>query len=154
MPFPPATALDLRFDLSAPPPSVNPWSARGLRGTLTPIEAARGNQLLRRTVNGALINISAPQMRKYRLEAAGGDMSPPALDGLWVGMTLQVMCHVELAYYTAGGSPARLPVAGSQWVDGAFTYYRPQLSMMVVDLSIAREEWAAVVNWSLTLEEI
>ena len=47
------TVLDIRFDLAAPAPGVNPYSARGLRGTLAPIAAAQGDALLARTVNKA-----------------------------------------------------------------------------------------------------
>jgi hypothetical protein len=140
------------FDMVGP--GVNPYSARGLRGTLSPIDAARGNAHLARTVNGTLIDISATQMRKYRLEVTGNDQAPPALDGLWVGMAVTVSCHVELAYLTAGGSPERTPVSGSSRVEGAFTYYRPQFSMMVVEHQIEREEWESVYNWTLSLEEI
>jgi hypothetical protein len=46
------TDLDIRFDLAAAPPSVNPYSARQLRGTLSPVDAAKGSDKLRRTVNG------------------------------------------------------------------------------------------------------
>jgi hypothetical protein len=148
-----STSLDIVFPSSSVP-GVNPYSARALHGTLSPIDAARGADKLRRTINGALKDISAPQMRKYKLEIAGEDMAPPALDGLWVGMQVVVNCHVELAYLTAGGGPARTPVTGSEWVDGNYTYYSPQFQMLVVDLQIARQEWAAVVSWSLALEEI
>jgi hypothetical protein len=147
------TDLDIRFDLSAAPPGVNPYSARQLRGTLSPVEASRGSTLLRRTINGTLISIAAPQMRKYRLEAHGNDMAAPALDGLWVGMAVTVNCHVELAYLT-GGSPARTAVPGSTRADGAYSYYRPQLFMLVSELQLERQEWAAVVDWSLVLEEV
>jgi hypothetical protein len=135
-------------------PGVNPYSARALRGTMTPIDLARGPDKVARTVNGTLVDISAPQMRKYRLEASGEDMAAPALDGLWVGMQVTVNSHVELAYLTASGGPARTPVTGSESVDGAYTYYCPQFSMRIVELQIDRQEWAAVVSWSLTLEEI
>jgi hypothetical protein len=148
------TDLDLRFDLAAPAPGVNPYSARGLRGTLTPIDAAKGNDKLARTVNGTLVDISAPQMRKYRLEINGSDQAPPALDALWVGMVVIVASHVELAYLTATGFSGRVPVSGSERVEGAFTYYRPQLTMMVVEHQIEREEWEQAVSWSLTLEEV
>jgi hypothetical protein len=146
------TSLDIRFDASAAP-GVNPYSARGLRGMLSPVDAARGGDKLRRTVNGTLIDVSAPQMRKYKLEAQGGDMAAPSLDGLWVGMAVTVDCHVELAYQT-GGAPQRPPVPGSERVDGSYTYYSPQLAMLVSELQIEREEWGAVVNWSLVLEEV
>jgi len=148
-----ATALDIRFDIAAPAPGVNPFSARGLSGTLAPCDMAQGLDKLARTVNGTLISIAAPQMRKYRLEANGNDVAAPALDGLWVGMQVAVDAHVELAYLTAGGSPARTPVAGSSRVDGDYTYYRPHFDMLVVGHQIERDEYAAAVKWSMTLEE-
>jgi hypothetical protein len=148
------TALDLRFDLSAPAPGINPWSARGLRGTLTPIDAAKGTDKLARTVNGTLTDISAPQMRKYRLEVSGDDQAPPALDGLWVGMVVIVNSHVEMAYLTATGFSGRSPVPGSVRVEDAFTYYCPQFTMMIVEHQIERQEWGQAVSWSLALEEV
>jgi hypothetical protein len=148
------TALDIRFDLSAAAPGVNPYSARGLQGTLSPIAAAEGLDKLARTVNGTLIDISAPQMRKYKLEASGNDQAPPALDGLWVGMVVTVNSHVELGYLTATGSSSRTPVSGRVRTEGAFTYYCPQFAMMVVEYQVAREEWEQAVRWSLLLEEI
>jgi hypothetical protein len=148
-----STVFDIHFP-SDTAPGVTPYSARGLKGTLSPIDAAKGSDKLRRTVNGTLIDISAPQMRKYQLEVAGSDQAPPALDGVWVGMEVLVDCHVELAYLTAGGSAGRSPVTGSERVEGNYTYYRPQLSMRVVELEIERSEWEASVNWSLMLEEI
>lgn len=147
-----STVLDI--DAGSGAPGVNPYSARALRGTLRPIDLAAGDAKLARTVNGTLVDISAPQMRKYKLEVSGEDVSPPALDGLWVGMQVTVNCHVELAYLTAGGSPGRTPVPGSSSTDGAYTYYCPQFSMRVVELQVERQEWAAVVSWSLVLEEI
>ena len=140
--------------IAAAAPGINPYSARGLRGTLTPIDAARGSDKLARTVNGTLVDISAPQMRKYRLEISGEDQAPPALDGLWVGMVVVVSSHVELAYLTTTGFSGRTPVSGSVRVEGAFTYYRPQFTMMVVEYQIERQEWEQAVSWSLALEEV
>jgi hypothetical protein len=148
-----ATDLDIRFDLSAAPPGVNPYSARQMHGILSPIDAAKGNDKLRRTVNGGLVDISAHQMRKYRLEVHGGDDAPPALDGLWLGMQVTVDAHVELAYLS-GGSAGRTPVPGSPRVDGGMTYYRPRLIMLVAELNLDRDEWGAHTDWSLVLEEI
>lgn len=154
MSAPPYTVLDIRFNLAAAPPSVNPYSARGLRGTLSPIDAARGDDKLARTVNGSLIDISAPQMRKYRIEVTGNDQAPAALDGLWVGMVVTVNSLVEIGYLTAGGSAGRTAVPGSIRTEGDFTYYRPQLVMRIVELSLERQEWDAIVPWHLALEEV
>ena len=148
-----ATALDIRFDLAAAEPGVNPYSARGMSGTLAPIDLARGDSRLARTVNGTLIDISAPQMRKYRLEVQVTDQAPPALDGLWVGMQVSVDCMVELAHRT-GTVPSRPGVPGSTRVEGDYTYYMPRLSMLVVECDTSRQEWEATGSWSLTLEEV
>lgn len=148
------TVLDIRFDIAAAAPGVNPYSARGLRGTLSPIDHAKGLDKLGRTVNGTLVDLSAPQMRKYRLEVSGADQAPPALDGLWVGMVVHVSSLVELAYLTAIGSGGRTAVSGSTRTEGSYTYYCPQFTMMVVEYQQEREEWAANVPWSLVLEEV
>ena len=149
-PFP--TGFDIIISGNAP--GVNPYSARGLRGTLGPIDAAKGDNKLRRTVNGTLVSVAAPQMWKYRLEVQGNDVAPAALDGLWVGMQATVDCHVELAFLTAGGSASRPMVPGSERFDGDYTYYRPQLLMLIVELETSTDEWAAAVSWSMTLEEV
>lgn len=149
-PFP--TGFDLI--ISGDAPGVNPYSARALRGTLAPIDAARGDSKLRRTVNGTLVSIAAPQMWKYRLEVQGNDLAPAALDGLWVGMQATVDCHVELAFLTAGGSASRLMVPGSERFDGDYTYYRMRLEMLIVELETSADEWSAEVSWSMTLEEV
>ena len=148
-----ATALDIRFDIAEPAPGVNPYSARGLSGTLSPISLAQGDDKLARTVNGTLISLAAPQMRKYRLEVGGDDQAPPALDGLWVGMEVAVDCHVEMAYLTAGGSPSLTPVSGSSYTEGDYTYYRMRLQMIVVEWNVERDEWGAAVSWATSLEE-
>lgn len=148
------TSLDIRFNLAAPAPGVNPYSARGLTGTLSPIDVAKGADKLARTVNGTLIDISAPQMRKYKLEVRGTDQAPPALDGLWVGMVVTVNSLVELGYLTATGVSSRTAVSGSVRTEGNYTYYCPQFTMMVVECQVERQEWEQNVPWSLVLEEV
>lgn len=146
-----ATTFDIWVDGAGP--GVNPFSARGLQGTLTPIAMARGDDKLARTVNGNLVDLSAPQMRKYRLEVSGNDQAPPALDGLWVGMPVTVDCMVEMAH-RSGTVASRPGVPGSARTEGDYVYYQPRLSMMVVEYEVQRSEWAAEVSWSLALEEI
>lgn len=144
------TVFDIHFAAEAAP-GVAPYSARGLRGTLSLIDMITGG--LRRTVNGTLVDLSPAQMRKYRLEIAGQDQAPPALDGVWPGMPVTVDCMVELAHLT-GTVPSRAGVPGSARVEGDYTYYQPQLQMLVVEWQTERSEWAAEVSWSLTLEEV
>ncbi len=132
-------------------PGITDWSARGLTQTLDPIDAS-GN--LARTVNGALIDLSASQMRKYKSTISCTDQEMPAFDGIWPGMVLTVDCVPELGYLTAGGSPGRTVVAGSSRVSGVWTYFRPQLSMRVITYTVSRDEWGAATSWQLDLEEI
>jgi len=132
-------------------PGITDWSARGLTQTLDPIDAS-GN--LARTVNGALLDLSATQMRKYKSTISCTDQEMPAFDGVWPGMVLTVDCVPELGYLTAGGSPGRTVVSGSSRVSGVWTYYRAQLTMRVVTYTVSRDEWGAATSWQLDLEEI
>jgi len=145
------TVFDIHFP-SDTAPGVAAYSARGLRGTLGLCNAVSGG--LRRTVNGTLIDIGAPQMRKYTLSISGNDQESPAVDGLWPGMQVVVDSNVELAFLTAGGSAGRTMVPGSERFEGAYTYYCMRLTMLVVGLDIDRAEWAQEVGWSLMLEEV
>ena len=130
---------------------VPPWSARGASQTLEPIQAS---QQLRRTINGELIDISRPEFRKYRSRISCADQQPPAVDGVWPGQVVTVGCISELSYLTAGGNPARTPASGSSRTEGAYTFYRPSLTMRVVSFSQDTDEYAAQVSWSLELEEV
>jgi hypothetical protein len=108
----------------------------------------------RRTVSGTLVNISPTQLRKYRRTLTCRDQMPPALDGIWPGDQVTVKCACELSYLTAGGSPDRAVVAGSSRVDGSHTFYRPQLTMLVVSKSQQWDEWRAATTWQIELEEV
>jgi len=130
---------------------VPPYSARGASQTLEPIEAARQ---LRRTINGALIDLSRPEFRKYRSTISCADQQPPAIDGMWPGQVLTVGCIAELSYRTSAGGPARPVVSGSSRVEGDYTFYRPSLTMRVVSFSQDTDEYGATVSWSLELEEV
>jgi hypothetical protein len=130
---------------------VPPYSARGLTQTLEPIEASAQ---LRRTVNGALVDLSYEPFRKYKSTIACQDQEPPAVDGVWPGRIVTVDCVAELCLETAGGSPARLAVDDSERLDGAFTFYRPTLTMRVTGLSVTRDEYGSAVSWQMMLEEV
>jgi len=130
---------------------VPPYSTRGASQTLEPIEAARQ---LRRTINGALIDVSRPEFRKYRSTISCADQQPPAIDGVWPGQILSVGCISELSYRTSGGAPARSVVPGSSRTEGDYTLYRPSLTMRVVSFSQDTDEYGATVSWSLELEEV
>jgi hypothetical protein len=130
---------------------VQPYSARGLSQTLDPIEASAN---LRRSINGVLHDLSQAQFRKYKSTISCSDQTAPALDGVWPGVVLTVDCVAELSYKTSGGSPQRSVVSGSSRTDGAFTFYRPTMSMRVMNYSTSEDEYGRTVQWSLELEEV
>jgi hypothetical protein len=129
---------------------LSPYSARGLSQTLEP--AAIGVQT-RRTVNGALVNLAPAQFAKYKSKVTGNDQAPPAIDGVFPGAAVTVDCVAELSFPT-GGVPDRPAVPGSVRIEGAFTYYRPRLEMLVTGFSAMTGEWDAQVGWTVDLEEI
>jgi hypothetical protein len=126
------------------------YSARGLVQTLTPIEQSAN---LRRDINGNLVNLSLQQFQKYASKITCKDVNAPALDGIWPGQIISVSCVSELSFLTASGIPARPAVDGSMRFQGAFTFYRPLLNMMVMQLNLSEDEWPADYAWELSLEE-
>lgn len=135
-------------------PGISPFSARGLKQTLDPIDAAG---VFARTVNGQLINISPPSasgFQKYKSTISCTDQDPPAFDGVMPGTELTVECAAELGYHTATGAPTRDVVAGSERVASNWTYYRPSLTMMVIKYTVEQDEYGHTSGWTLDLEEI
>ena len=130
---------------------LTPYSARGIQQTLEPISQSAA---MRRTVNGALVDVSAPEFRKYRSVVSCEDMNVPAIDGVWPGQSVTVDCACELSYLTSGGSPARTVVSGSSRTEGSYTFYRPRLTMRIVAFNQALDETGAVLSWTLELEEV
>jgi hypothetical protein len=138
---------------------VAPYSARGLTQTFAPIEASKS---LRRSINGSLKDLSQVQFRKWASTISCADQLAPALDKLWPGQILEVDCAAELSY-KVGGSPGRPvvdtdssdPSSGEALrVEGNYVYYRPRLTMRVVNHNQQFDEWGCVVQWSLELEEV
>lgn len=125
---------------------VPPYSARGLTQTLEPIDAAAHFE---RAIDGTLLDLSYTPMRLYKSTITGNDQQPPACDGVWPGQIVTVDCIVELN--SASGRPA---ADSEDRQDGDWSFYRPQLQMMVTAFSISRDEWGAQVSWSMSLEEI
>ena len=131
------------------------YSARGLKQTLTPIQAAGAN--IQRDINGSLVDIDAgsTSFQKYASHIECGDndtRSSLAFDAIWPGQLVTVDCVAELITM---GTPARTFVPGSEWTDASgFLHYRPRLNMMVMNFSSQESEWEATVTWSLDLEEV
>lgn len=129
---------------------ISPYAARGLTQTLNPIDQSKD---LRRTINGELIDFSSELFRKYASVISGSDQEPPGVSGVWPGRQVEVECIAEL-YCLVGGTAERPIVAGSERMSGAYTYYRPVLSMRVLEFNQSFDEWGAQVSWSLALEEV
>lgn len=131
---------------------LTPYSARGLKQTLATINAATQ---MRRTVNGALTDVADPLFRKYSSTISGSDVDPPPTDLVWPGRTLVVGCIVELSQADSTDlALGRTPVGGSQRTADGFVFYRPLLTMKVVAWNINKDEWGAVIDWTLNLEEV
>jgi hypothetical protein len=131
---------------------VPPYSARGLKQTIAPLDQASNN---RRTVNGNLVDISFSGFRKYKSTISGTDQRPPNFDGKWPGLTVIVDCISELSYTPdEGETRQRLAVPGSEHVEGAHTVYRPRLTMKIINFSQDQDEYGADISWSLDLEEV
>lgn len=131
---------------------VVPYSTRAASQTLEPIGQAAAN--VYRDVNGTLRATGGTSFQKYKSTITCTDQRPVAIDGVWPGRTVTVGCIQTLAYLTSGGSPARTVVTGSDLIEGDWTFYRPELDMMVVGFSVQEDEYGAEVSWRMDLEEV
>jgi hypothetical protein len=130
------------------------YQARGLSQTLEVIGEATQQE---RTINGTLVDISVAQFRKYASTInSPSDTDAPPLDGVFPGMEVTVQCAAGLAYLTTGGNGPnhRTEVSGSSYIAGAYTFYRPELTMMIKKVTMHFDEWKCVVGWTLELEEV
>ena len=129
------------------------YQARDLTQTLSVIKAMSQQK---RTVNGTLVDISNPIFRKYASKISCTDVDAPPIDGLFPGMIVTVDCAVALCYEVGNpGSPHRNAVSGSEYVQNHFVFYRPVLTMMVLEgPNLSFQEWKCANGWELNLEEV
>ena len=131
---------------------VPPYSARGLRQTIAPIDQSSS---LRRTVNGSLKDISFSGFRKYKTTISGTDQRPPNFDGSWPGKIVTIDCIAELSYTPDEGQSRQRPaVPGSEHTEGAHTVYRPRLECRIINFQQDHDEYDAAIGWTLDAEEI
>lgn len=134
------------------PIGIPPYSARGITQSLSHIDAAVSQ---RRTVNGVMVDLSVPELRKYQSTISCTDQQHPALSGVWPGRILTVDCVSELSYAdNTDGAAERTVVSGSQRTEDGFVFYRPRLTMMVVSYETSFDEWGADVNWTMKMVEV
>jgi hypothetical protein len=134
------------------------FCARGISQTLEPITGpGSGGSVMgtwvRRDINGTAVSIAKPQFRKYASTITCRDVEAPNFDNAWLGQLVIVDCAIELNFPTLSGSPGRAVVAGSLREEGHFTFYRPQLEMLVVGISHSHDEYPHDYNWKLDLIE-
>lgn len=138
-----------------------------ISGDGMPETAVRGIQETLEPIDNAMFD-------KYRLTISCSDINAPAFDalrvGLWrrtvnggavdlsgVGSVVTIDCISELSYLTAGSpapTPQRTPVSDSSRTSGAYTFYRPQLTVGLISKSQETDEYGAICSWSAEFEEI
>ena len=131
------------------------YSARGLTQTLFPISQTKQQK---RTIDGTLVDVSNPAMRKYGSKISCTDTDAPPLDGLWPGMD----CHGAVRHRAQlpdlseqrAAVPGLPVVSGSLYTVGPLTLYRPELVMMIMDCPASFEEWKHDNGWSIDLEQV
>jgi hypothetical protein len=129
-----------------------PWSSRGCTQKLEPLDQSKQSK---RTINGALHDLSLPQFRKYKSSVSCNDINSPSFDLNWPGKTLTVDCISELSYPTGtGGAPGRTIVPGSSRTDSGTTFYRPRLTMIMTSWDTTYNEYGDETGWSIELEEV
>lgn len=132
---------------------VVPYSTRAATQSLEPIGQSAAN--IYRDVNGVLRSVGGTTaFQKYRSTISGSDMRPIAVNGVWPGKLVTVQCISTLGYLTATEQPARSVVPGSSFVEGDWTFYRPELAMMVLSWSLEEAEYEGAISWSMELEEV
>ena len=129
-----------------------PYSARGLTQTLKQF-GGEGGGFIREDIFGETVNLTPEWMKKYISTISCTDIHTPCLDNAFRGKIVQVDCCIELNYQT-GGMPNRPVVSGSSREEGGFTYYRPSLIMMVIDIDTSFVEWHADYVWRVDLREM
>jgi hypothetical protein len=113
--------------------TIPDYAVRGLKMDLQLIAANDG---LRRSINGNLLDLTAPQFRKYSAVLSCEDQDVPELTDIWQGKIVTVTC-------IPGLGPVNNPTADTL-----------TLSMMVDTWSTSRAEWDALTNWTINLLEI
>jgi len=131
-------------------PVLTPYSARGLSQTR---ELIKPEGAILRDINARLQSLMDDRFRKYKTTITCKDGETPCLDDAWIGVECQIDCAFELSYPT-GSIPSRPVVSGSSRTQGSVTYYRPQLTCLIVDIRASFAEWQAQYDWQIEAEEM
>lgn len=131
----PWTILELS-GANLPANFLGDYAKRGITMSLTMIEQAKRQ---RRNINGVKKDVSRAQFKKYAGTIACIDRESPRLAALLVGKVLGVKCVAELGTHgeNTDGSPEQL-----------------QLTIMVGDWAVTRDEANVETGWQLVWEEV
>lgn len=143
--------VTLPTDLVIAGMGVPPYCARGIDHTLEPVEEALGHQVY--AVDGSILDLSAPELRLYRLVLTCTDLDVPAMDGIWPGFQAQIDCAIELCRQTTTAGYERTAVPGSERSEAGFDFYRPRLAMTFIGWSVRLSEWERQVAWQMEWKE-
>jgi hypothetical protein len=141
-------------------PTLPPFSSRDVTQTLDFITSTGGGgdamgSWIREDIDGELMDLTSPQFRKFQSVITCTEQDAPSMDGdAWLGTVCLVECIHELRFLTGVGSQVRMEVSGSVRVEGSYTYYRPQLEMMITGFSSGNKERLTEYNWRLSLREV
>jgi hypothetical protein len=154
-----------------------PGSARGISQSLNLVS----NGELLRTVNGTLIDLTRDENRKFTSVISASETASPTLQGLWRGQVITGLeCIQPFRQFVAPANTSvtliRPEVTGSvvgrlsdntridpdTVVAQVATFsqavvaveYRPVLDMMVDDITVDNDEYAATEGWSISLVEV
>lgn len=129
------TATSL-ISLSGPGFDLSLYALRGLTADLSPIDQSAQ---IERDVNGNLMDLSAPELRKYRVTIGCTDQESPGFasmssdaDGIWPGSLVTVTLMPQLG----SADPITLDM------------------MVTRPWSESRDEYGAASAWQIELEEV
>lgn len=127
------------------------YSARDLTQTLEPTPESGS---LAESVNGETLDLSYPWFQKLQSTVTCKDTMAPCLNRVWIGQLCVVQCVVERSYKTGLDTPDRSVVSGSSRVEGAFTFYRPELTMRITAIRNGLVEYKADYSWQIDFREL
>lgn len=130
---------------------VAPYSARGISQSLEPIAESSH---LEYTINGELIDLGIPELRKFQVSISCTDQEAPALSGIWPGVAFTLHSIEPLSFPTAEPARKERPsVPGSEYQIGDMTYYRPILELVCSSWKTNITEYGRDINWQLEARE-
>jgi hypothetical protein len=126
------------------------YSARDLTQTLEPTPESGS---LAESVNGETLDLSYPWFKKLQSTVTCTDTMSPCLNRAWIGQLVVLQCVVERSFETGYDTPDRPVVSGSIRYEGAFTFYRPELTMRVTAIKNGLAEYKANYAWQIDFRE-